>query len=90
MVNFELILASRQAELDRQQGLQSGLQGGEGQSARQLAGNAPENVSLMSALTADTDTEAGTAGLSGASLPSIAGNSDFSDESVAITGQAGR
>src|SRR5208337_51279 len=46
MVNFELILASRQAELDRQQG----VQGGEGQSARQLAGNAPENVSLMSAL----------------------------------------
>jgi hypothetical protein len=90
MVNFELILASRQAELDRQQGLQSGLQGGEGQSARQLAGNAPENVSLMSALTADTDTGAGSEGASGASLPSIAGNSDFSDESVAITGQTGQ
>ena len=90
MVNFELILASRQAELDRQQGLQSGLQGGEGQSARQLAGNAPENVSLMNALTADTDTGAGSEGASGASLPSIAGNSDFSDESVAITGQTGQ
>ena len=55
-----------------------------------MAGNAPENLSLTSALSGDTDTGAGTAGASGAALPSIAGNSDFSDESVAITGQAGQ
>jgi hypothetical protein len=44
----------------------------------------------MNVLAADTDTGAGTAGASGAALPSIAANSDFSDESVAITGQAGQ
>ena len=47
-------------------------------------------MSLESALSADTDTGAGTEGQSGAALPSIAANSDFSDESVAITGQAGQ
>jgi hypothetical protein len=87
MVNFELILASRQAALDQQQANQ---QGNVAAAVRQMAGNSPENLSLTTALTADTDTGAGTAGASGAALPSIAGNSDFSDESVAITGQAGQ
>jgi hypothetical protein len=86
-VNFELILASRQAALDQQQANQ---QGNVAAAVRQLAGNSPENLSLMNTLAADTDTGAGTAGASGAALPSIAGNSDFSDESVAITGQAGQ
>jgi hypothetical protein len=89
-VNFELILASRQAEIDRQQTQQTARQGSEQQIVQQMAGNSPDNVSLMNALNADTDTAAGTAGVSGAALPSIAGNSDFSDESVAITGQAGQ
>jgi hypothetical protein len=87
MVNFELILASRQAALDQQQANQPGNAAA---AVRQMAGNSPENLSLTTALTADTDTGAGTAGASGAALPSIAGNSDFSDESVAITGQAGQ
>jgi hypothetical protein len=86
-VNFELILASRQAALDQQQASQ---QGNVAAAIRQLAGNSPENLSLMNTLAADTDTGAGTAGASGAALPSIAANSDFSDESVAITGQAGQ
>jgi len=86
-VNFELILASRQAALDQQQANQ---QSNVAAAVRQLAGNSPENLSLMNTLAADTDTEAGTAGASGAALPSIAANSDFSDESVAITGQAGQ
>ncbi len=86
-VNFELILASRQAELDQQQANQ---QGNVVAAIRQLAGNSPENLTLMNSLAADTDTGAGTVGASGAALPSIAGNSDFSDESVAITGQAGQ
>lgn len=85
--NFELILASRQAEIDRQQANQ---QTNVAAAVRQLAGNSPENLSLMNTLAADTDTGTGTAGASGAALPSIAGNSDFSDESVAITGQAGQ
>ena len=90
IVNFELILASRQAEIDRQQAQQTALQGNAQQIVQQMAGNAPENVNLMNALISGTDTGAGTAGASGAALPSIAGNSDFSDESVAITGQAGQ
>ena len=89
-VNLELILASRQAEIDRQQAQQTARQGSEEQIVQQMAGNSPENVNLANTLSADTDTGAGTAGASGAALPSIAGNSDFSEESVAITGQAGQ
>jgi hypothetical protein len=86
-VNFELILASRQATLDQQQASQ---QSNVAAAVGQLVGNSPENLTLLNTLAADTDTGAGTAGVSGAALPSIAGNSDFSDESVAITGQAGQ
>ena len=46
-VNFELILASRQAEIDRQQAQQAASQGSEEQIAQQMAGNAPENLSLL-------------------------------------------
>ncbi len=85
-VNFSLILASRAAQQEQQE---------EGQSAqiaqaiRQLAGNGAQSLSLMNALTSDTEAQAGTAGASGAVLPSAAGNSDFSSDSVAISGQAG-
>lgn len=87
MVNLELILASRAAQQEQQQ---EARQGGEAQGVRQLVGNAPENVSLRNALTGDTDTTAGTEGASGAALPSIASNSDFSSESVAVSGQTGQ
>ncbi|MDR3797496.1 MAG: TonB-dependent receptor [Terracidiphilus sp.] len=90
LVNFELILASRQAEADQQLTREAARPGAPGQGVRQMAGNAPQNVSLESALSADTDTGAGTEGQSGAALPSIASNSDFSDQSVAISGQAGQ
>jgi trimeric autotransporter adhesin len=91
LVNFELILASRQAALNQQlDQQQANQQGNIAAAVRQMAGNSPENLSLTTSLTADTDTGAGTAGASGAALPSIAGSSDFSDESVAITGQAGQ
>ena len=93
LVNFQLILASRQAEQDQREQAQPGTREGvraPGQGVREMAGNAPENMSLESALSVDTDTGAGTEGQSGAALPSIAANSDFSDESVAITGQAGQ
>ena len=90
MVNFELILASRAAEQEQQEARQAARQGNSAEAIRQLAGNAPQNLSLLSALTADTDTGAGIEGMSGAALPSIANNSDFGDESVAITGQAGQ
>ncbi len=85
-LNFDLMLASRAARQDQQQeGQSSQVQ----QAIRQLAGNGAQSLSLMNALTGET--EAGTAapGASGASLPSIAGNADFSNDSVSITGQTG-
>jgi trimeric autotransporter adhesin len=96
LVNFQLILASRQAAQEQQQAQQQAEQArqtrdGQGaQGARQLAGNGPESLSLESALSSDTDTEAGSAGAAGAALPSIANNSDFSEESVAVNGAAGQ
>ena len=56
---------------------------------RQLAGNGAQSLNLASALESGIDTQSGAAGVSGAALPSIAGNSDFSEDSVAISGQAG-
>jgi hypothetical protein len=91
-VNFDLMLASR-AAAQQQQASAAGEEGGQSpaqQAIRQLAGNAPENLSLTSALSAGTETGSGTAGASGAELPTVAGNSDFSGESVAINGQAGQ
>jgi hypothetical protein len=94
-VNFELLLASRAVQQERQQeqGSQTEMAA---QAIRQLAGNGAQNLSLMSALSGDIDTQAtqagttGAAGTSGAALPSIAGNSDFGGDSVAITGQSGQ
>ncbi|MFY9854028.1 MAG: carboxypeptidase-like regulatory domain-containing protein, partial [Terracidiphilus sp.] len=80
-VNFELTLASRVIEQQENEPVQSAI--------RQMATRGALNLSLMSALGADTETQAGPTGLSGAVLPSIAGNSDFGDDSVAISGQSG-
>ena len=92
-VNFSLVLASRAVQQDQQEagadGQDSG-QPGSRQDIRQLAGNAPENLSLSSTLSAGTETGGSATGVSGAELPSIAANSDFGDESVAISGQAGQ
>jgi hypothetical protein len=85
-VNFSLMLASRAAQQEQQQEGQSTQVA---QAIRQLAGNGAQSLSLMNALTSDTETQAGSAGTSGAALPSAAGNSDFSSDSVAISGQAG-
>ena len=95
-VKFDLILASR-AAAQQQQASANGQEGGQDtdqnaaqQAMRQLAGNAPQNLSLTSSLSAGTETGSGTAGASGAELPTVASNSDFSGESVAISGQAGQ
>src|ERR1035441_3389222 len=88
-VAFVLILASRAAQQEQRQ--EQGVQGE--QAIRQLAGNGAQTLSLMSALAADTENQGGTpssAGANGAALPSIAGNSDFSGDSVAISGQSGQ
>jgi hypothetical protein len=87
-VNFELMLASRAAQQAQRedQGAQA-LPSAE--AIRQLAANGAQSLSLMSALGSDTESQAGGAGTAGAALPSIANNSDFGGESVAISGQAG-
>ncbi len=85
-VSFELMLASRAVE---QQESESASQQLNGTAIRQLASSGALNLSLMRALGTDTETQAGPASLSGAALPSIAGNSDFGDDSVAISGQSG-
>ena len=85
-VNFELMLASRAAAQEQQQ---EGQGSQAEQALRQLVGNGAQNLNLASALGSGVDTQSGAAGVSGAALPSIAGNSDFSEESVAISGQAG-
>jgi hypothetical protein len=85
-VNLELTLASRVVEQQENEPASQSLT----QSAiRQMASSGALNLSLMSALGGDTETQAGPTGLSGAALPSIAGNSDFGDDSVAISGQSG-
>jgi hypothetical protein len=84
-VNFELVLASRAAQREQQQDAQSAQVA---QAIRQIAGNGAQSLSLINALAGDTETQA-SGGASGTALPSIANNSDFSQESVAISGQAG-
>jgi len=85
-VDFDLTLASRVVRQEQQENAQSAVVE---QAIRQLAGNGAQSVNLMNALAADTEAQAGAAGESGAVLPSAAGNSDFSTDSVAISGQAG-
>ncbi len=86
-VNFSLVLASRAAaQENQQQGDSAQIQ----QAIRQLTANGAQSLNLINSLTGST--EAGTGGASGsmgAALPSIAGNSDFGGDSVAITGQSG-
>ncbi len=94
-VSFNLILASRAEEQARQAGTNAtgtGTDAAARQAFRQMAANGAQSLSLMSALAGgDTEVQAGSSSAgSGAALPSIAGNSDFGGESVAITGQTGQ
>jgi len=87
-VNFELMLASRAAQQAQRE--EQGAQAlPNTDTIRQLAANGAQSLNLMNALGADTDTQTGGPGAAGAALPSIAGNSDFGGDSVAISGQAG-
>jgi len=97
-VSFDLMLASRALEQQQQQARQGAQNGADQDTAavqaiRQLAGNGAQSLSLVSALAADTENQSGTqgsGGQAGAALPSIAGNSDFGGDSVAISGQSGQ
>ncbi len=88
-VDFQLMLASRAAQQEQQASSADNLQAAANM-IQQLAGNGGGNLSLMSAITGDTETGNGAAGESGAQLPSAAGNTDFSSDSVSITGQSGQ
>jgi hypothetical protein len=88
-VTFALILASRAAE---QQKSESASRQVSKPATRQLGRSGAQNLSLERALEADTEIQGempGQAGTGGAELPSIAGNTDFSADSVAINGQSG-
>ncbi|HUV70991.1 MAG TPA: carboxypeptidase-like regulatory domain-containing protein [Terracidiphilus sp.] len=88
-VNFALVLASRAAAEEQRAGEAANEQTA-GSVIQELTGNGAGSVSLMSALSADTDTGNATAGASGAELPSVASNSDFGGDSVVISGQSGQ
>lgn len=85
-VDFQLMLASRAAQQEQREDAQAGQIS---QAIRQLTANGAQSLNLMNALSGDIDTQGGAAGESGAALPSAAGNADFSDQSVAISGQSG-
>lgn len=85
-VDFQLVLASRAAQQERREEAQAGQLP---QAIRQMAANGAQSLNLISALTGDAEAQGGNGGPAGAALPSIAGNSDFSEQSVAISGQSG-
>src|SRR5579875_1643955 len=93
-VDFQLILASRAAEQEQQQARADdagqGSLGGIQQAIRQMTGNMPENLSLISQVSSDTETGGGSAGEAGAELPTVASSADFSGDSVTISGQSGQ
>jgi len=89
-VTFALILASRAAA---QENVAAASQQAGENAIRQLAANGAQSLSLVSALASDTETQASTPAQTsggGAALPSVAGNTDFGGDSVAITGQSGQ
>jgi hypothetical protein len=93
-VTFSLMLASRaaaqQAQEDRQQGAAGAATSAAVDAIRQLAANGAQTLSLVNAMSGETDNQQGTGSAAGAALPSVAGNSDFGGESVAFSGQAGQ
>jgi trimeric autotransporter adhesin len=85
-VDFQLMLASRAAQQQQREDAQAGQLP---QAIRQMAANGAQSLNLISALTGDGEAQGGAGGQAGAALPSIAGNADFSEQSVAISGQSG-
>ncbi len=86
--DFTLILASRQQAAETQEAAKSGG-GNRTGNYRQFGGNGAQNLSLLGAA-ADAIAAGGSIGAAaGASLPSLANNTDFSGDSVAVAGQAG-
>jgi hypothetical protein len=76
--DFALVLASRAAQQDQTETASTSLNGRAGS----------QSLALLGAAAGLLDAGSG-GGNSGAALPSISGNSDFSGESVAVSGQTG-
>ena len=90
-VDLQLILASRAALEEQQQArAAASVQSAGNQAFQQMDLTGAESLTLTSAPGDDTDSGAGSAGDAGAVLPSVAGNSSFSDDSVAVSGQSGQ
>ena len=91
-VNFDLMLASRAAAQQAREAAETGT-GATAAVARaiqQLAANGAQSLNLISSMAEGTETQVAASSTTGAALPSIAGNSDFSSESVAVSGQSGQ
>lgn len=84
-MDFQLILASRAAQVEQQQARRQG-----GQAFQQMGDNGAESLTLLNAMGDGADAGGGAVGDAGAALPSAATDSSFSDESVAVSGQAGQ
>ncbi len=81
-VNFSLILASRAAEANQRE------QSARSTAIRQYSGRGAQNLDLMGSAV-DIIGAVAAGGNAETQLPSLAGNSDFSSESVAVSGQNG-
>jgi len=90
VLTFDLQLASRAAAAEQAQ--TNATENAATQIVQQLTGNGAQNLSLLSSLSAGTETQGsnGAQGASGAELPQMASNADFNSDSVAISGQSGQ
>jgi trimeric autotransporter adhesin len=91
--DFTLTLASRAAPEAPQPNLAgsrpAGGFGGGSNTVRRNAGAGAQGLALLSGLTGGAEDAGIASAATGANLPSMASNSDFSSDSVAVTGQAG-
>jgi len=86
--DFALTLASRIPPETSQESATSTPRPSAAGTVRRNTGAGAQNLALLAQLAGATDAGVNT-GATGAALPSLANNSDFSTDSVAVTGQAG-
>ena len=89
--DFALTLASRVPPETPQQNVAGTPASGPRQAGtvRRNTGGGAQNLALLAGLTGTAEDAGISSGATGAALPSLANNADFSTESVAVTGQAG-
>jgi trimeric autotransporter adhesin len=89
--DFALTLASRVAAETPRQNVAGAAPGGprQGGTVRRNTGPGAQGLALLSSLTGGAEDAGVASAATGAALPSLASNPDFSSESVAVSGQAG-